>query len=575
MGRLFWKFFFSILLAQLAATVAIGGAFWLKNRETGPSRRYDIDTGPRAEDAIASAAATLEFGGVKAMQSLLENMDRHRVHAVDETGHELLGRIVKPNAVQEAREVLKQGDRQRVVREVKAGDGHSYLLFLPQREPPGPMGPGSPQLLAGAGLAGIAGGASAPFGQPGMPPPDGPRMYGRGEMGGGDGPRSGPGRGAYGHPGSTGTPAPDGRPPVPDQGGAGMPGRGGPGGPGGFGGMDGPDGRGGFGDRGEPGGPRGPEGFGGPGGPGGPPQHFQPLAPFIPIAAAVIASLLFAALLAWYFARPIRSLRQAFEAASRGDLAPRFTQTANKRGDELTDLGRDFDHMTARLRSLIDGQTRLLHDVSHELRSPLARLQAAIGLAHQQPEKAHATLERIERESVRMDKLVGELLTLARLESGSVTAPKEAVSMAELLDEIVADAEFEAASTDRAIELQGEAEVAVTGQADLLARAIENIVRNAIKHSPAGGTVRVELDTDEAKQRLHIRVLDRGPGVAEQDLQTIFQPFFRSTDTPKDVEGHGLGLAIAQQVVHTHGGTLTASNREGGGLCVKITLPTT
>jgi signal transduction histidine kinase len=230
--------------------------------------------------------------------------------------------------------------------------------------------------------------------------------------------------------------------------------------------------------------------------------------------------------------------------------------------------------MTARLRSLIDGQTRLLHDVSHELRSPLARLQAAIGLAHQQPEKAHATLERIERESVRMDKLVGELLTLARLESGSVTAPKEAVSMAELLDEIVADAEFEAASTDRAIELRGEAEVAVTGQADLLARAIENIVRNAIKHSPAGGTVRVELDTDQAKQRLHIRVLDRGPGVAEQDLQTIFQPFFRSTDTPKDVEGHGLGLAIAQQVVHTHGGTLTASNREGGGLCVQITLPT-
>eukprot|EP01041_Mallomonas_annulata_P035871 gene35871-58887_t len=143
--------------------------------------------------------------------------------------------------------------------------------------------------------------------------------------------------------------------------------------------------------------------------------------------AAVLASLLFAVLLAWYFSRPIRSLRQAFEAASRGDLAPRFAHAAGKRGDELSGLGRDFDRMTARLRSLMDAQTRLLHDVSHELRSPLARLQAAIGLAHQQPEKAHATMERIERESVRMDKLVGELLTLARLESGPINQAREQI----------------------------------------------------------------------------------------------------------------------------------------------------
>lgn len=566
MGRLFWKFFFSILLAQLAATVAIGGAVWLKNRDAYQQRRLDIDTGPRAEDAIASAAATLEFGGVKAMQSLLENMDRHRVHAVDELGHELLGRIVKPNAVLEARNLLKQGDRQRVVREVKAADGHRYLLFLPRPDMPGPIGPGSPQLFTGAGLAGITAAASASFGQPGMPPPDGPRLRGPGEGSNGPGGPHGPPRpmadagagGAYGQ-----RARPEGGPVGPG-------GQQGPGGTGGVGGPGGPAGREGFGG---PGGPGGPESFGGPGGPGGPPQRFQPLAPFIPIAAAMIASLLFAALLAWYFARPIRALRQAFEAASHGDLQARFAHTAGKRGDELTDLGRDFDHMTARLRSLIDGQTRLLHDVSHELRSPLARLQAAIGLAYQQPDKAHATLQRIERESVRMDKLVGELLTLARLESGSVMSPKESVNMAELLDEIVADAEFEAASSDRAIELRGEADVAVMGQADLLARAIENIVRNAIKHSPEGGTVRVELDADEARRCLHIRVLDRGPGVAQQDLQTIFQPFYRSSDTPKDVEGHGLGLAIAQQVVHTHGGTLAATNREGGGLCVRITLP--
>lgn len=117
-----------------------------------------------------------------------------------------------------------------------------------------------------------------------------------------------------------------------------------------------------------------------------PPRMDSPYRTFIPLAAAIAASLLFAFLLAWYFARPIRDLRQAFEAASHGNLAPRF-HASGKRGDELTDLGRDFDRMTGRLRSLMDSQTRLLHDVSHELRSPLARLQAAIGLAHQQPEK--------------------------------------------------------------------------------------------------------------------------------------------------------------------------------------------
>jgi signal transduction histidine kinase len=299
----------------------------------------------------------------------------------------------------------------------------------------------------------------------------------------------------------------------------------------------------------------------------------RPLAPFVPIAAAVLASLLFAALLAWYFSRPIRSLRQAFEAASHGDLTPRFAHITTKRGDELSDLGRDFDRMTARLRSLMDGQTRLLHDVSHELRSPLARLQAAIGLAHQQPEKAHSSMERIERECIRMDKLVGELLTLSRLEAGALNTPAEEISMAELLEEIVADAEFEAASHGRAIELNGVADVAVSGHADLLARAIENIVRNAIKHSPAGGLVRVELLADEAAEHLRIRVLDRGPGVATADLQAIFEPFFRSSGAPKDVEGHGLGLAIAQQVVQAHGGAIAACNRVDGGLCVEVTLP--
>ncbi|WP_295992789.1 ATP-binding protein [Rugamonas sp.] len=308
---------------------------------------------------------------------------------------------------------------------------------------------------------------------------------------------------------------------------------------------------------------------------GGPPPgpRFQPLTPFVPIAAAVTASLLMAVLLAWYFSRPIRELRLAFEAASGGDLAPRFAGIAGKRGSELNDLGRDFDRMTARLRNLIDGQTRLLHDVSHELRSPLARLQAAIGLAHQQPDKMAASMERIERESVRMDLLVGQLLTLARLEAGAISAAQEEISMADLLDQIADDASFEAAAQRRSVVREGEADVRVIGQADLLGRAIENVVRNAIKHSDDGGVVELQLRAVPDARRLCIRVLDRGPGVPAADLDAIFQPFFRASGMHKDIEGHGLGLAIAQHVVLAHGGSIAASNRPDGGLCVEIELP--
>ncbi|GGY39345.1 sensor histidine kinase [Pseudoduganella albidiflava] len=493
MGRLFWKFFLSILLAQVAATVGIGGALWLKNRAAQQERRPAIDTSPPAAMAIESAAATLEFGGPQALGRLLENMDRHRVFAVDDLGKELLGRIVNPVQVAAARAVLDNGDT-RVVRRITLPNGRRYLLFLPAQDRMTPLYSGDARpLLAGAGMPMPEVGPRPPGLRPGFP--------------------QGAAR-PYPDPAS-GTPGP----------------------------MPGPDG------------PRG---------------RFQPLTPFIPLAAALVASLLFAALLAWYFSRPIRALRQAFEAASQGDLAPRFAG-AGRRGDELADLGRDFDRMTARLRNLMDGQRRLLHDVSHELRSPLARLQAAIGLAHQNPARMAASFGRIERESVRMDKLVDELLTLSRLEAGALSGTREEIDVAELLHGIVGDAQFEATAQGRTVAAQGMADVVLLGQPDLLARAIENVVRNAIKHSPAGENIVVEGTVEGGT--LRIRVLDRGPGVAPQDLRTIFEPFFRSSGTEKDVEGHGLGLAIARQVVQQHGGTIGAANRDGGGLCVEIALP--
>lgn len=515
MGRLFWKFFLSIFLAQLAATVCIGGAVWLKNRNQSGSQQVSLDMSPPAEMAINAAASTLEFGGVKALKRMLENMERHRVYAVDEQGHELLGRSVNPRTLQESRERIKQDGKRRVVRQVTADDGKRYLLFLPSGERMRTLEGETRPLLAGLGdSAQIAMKAASVLPgddrrderRPPGPPPAGPQA---------DGP--GPGPAGFGNP-----PGP------------------------------GMDERRDMGDR--PWGPR-----------------FQPLGPWVPIAAATAASVLFAVLLAWYFSRPIRALRLAFDAAANGDLAPRFATESGKAGDELNDLGRDFDRMTARLRSLIDGQTRLLHDVSHELRSPLARLQAAIGLAHQQPEKWSASMERIERESVRMDKLVGELLTLARLEAGAIKASQEEISMADLLQQISDDAHYEAASQNRSVLQEGEADVRVIGQPDLLGRAIENVVRNAIKHSPEGGEVQLQMRSLAEARQLLIRVLDRGPGVSPADLDTIFQPFFRSSNA--STEGHGLGLAIAQHVIEAHGGSIKASNRAGGGLCVEMILP--
>jgi signal transduction histidine kinase len=458
MGRLFWKFFLCILLAQLAATIGVGAVFWLRDQaraQASGSAARTIDTGPPAEFLIDSAAATLAHGGSAALRDLVAGSTRHSVFVIDQDGNDMLKRPVTSEMRVQAEQLLKDG--RNVVRMLVAPDGARYMVFVRSlRTPRGGEGKG--------------------------PPEHGP---------------------------------------------------------------------------------------GGPGGPGGPPgRHFLP---YITMLGATVASLLFAALLAWYFSRPIRALRSAFEAASAGDLSPRFAVVNGVRGDELKDLGRDFDRMSARLRALMDAQRRLLHDVSHELRSPLARLQAAIGLAHQQPEKIGSTLERIERESVRMDKLVGELLTLSRLESPVALPAHEEVALMDLVEEIVADARFEAEPLNRQIEVRGKALVNLRCAPDLLWRALENVVRNAIKHSPEGGTVTIELSADINQAR--IAVLDRGPGVAPAELAAIFEPFYRSTTGAGNVDGHGLGLAIARRVIDAHAGTISAANREGGGLCVVITLP--
>jgi two-component system OmpR family sensor kinase len=217
-----------------------------------------------------------------------------------------------------------------------------------------------------------------------------------------------------------------------------------------------------------------------------------------------------------------------------------------------------------------------LHQVSHELRSPLARLQMAVGLARQQPDKLESSLVRIERESARMDVLVGELLELSRLESGDVQLEKELVNVNELLFSIVEDARFEGMAKQIAIQYQENLKaLTLSGQHDLLHRAIDNVIRNALKFSPPQSMIDIRteiLRTELKEHKVVIQVSDQGPGIVESELEHIFQPFFRGSAS-QQTDGHGIGLAIAKQIIEAHGGMIAVRNLPTKGLLVEITLP--
>jgi two-component system, OmpR family, sensor kinase len=301
-----------------------------------------------------------------------------------------------------------------------------------------------------------------------------------------------------------------------------------------------------------------------------------PKPPMPVMVAGVLTSLAVAALLAWYVSKPIRYLRQALNAAARGDLDVRIGESVGRRRDELADLGRDFDITAARLKLLMDGQRRLLHDVSHELRSPLARLQAAVGLVRQHPDSVDAAIDRVERESIRMDRLIDELLTLSRLEAGMGGRQHESVNVAELVAEVVSDATFElnSRSAPAAFDVRVEAlQLAkIMGNAEMLHRALENVVRNSVRYTPSEGRVHIVGEYDAVRREVRLIIADEGPGVAAAELASIFEPFFRGR-AAQGSAGHGLGLAITHRVIESHGGRISASNRTSGGLSVEIYLP--
>jgi two-component system OmpR family sensor kinase len=291
------------------------------------------------------------------------------------------------------------------------------------------------------------------------------------------------------------------------------------------------------------------------------------------LTATFIAILLFSAALTFYLILPVSRIRAAFGLLAGGDLKVRLGGNWLQRRDEISDMASDFNKMAERLEELVTSRDRLLADISHELRSPLARLYLAIALARQSPDKTQQSLERISREADKLDEMVGELLALTKLESG-ITTSSEYFFVSEIAAIVADDARFEAQEKGVIIDLvaspkcQGGEALAI-GSGKLISRAIENIVRNALRFSRRGDTITLEMETNAAGSTLTIR--DEGPGVKADQLPTLFEPFVQA-DTASG-QGYGLGLSIAKRAVLAHRGTIEAANDARGGLVIMVWIP--
>jgi two-component system, OmpR family, sensor kinase len=293
--------------------------------------------------------------------------------------------------------------------------------------------------------------------------------------------------------------------------------------------------------------------------------------PVAPLVIAVLASLVFGGFLAWYLSRPLEHLRWGLQRMAEGQLGTRVEPLMRGRRDEIADLAHDIDGMAAQLQALIAARDRLLHDISHELRSPLSRIQAAIGLHKQGSSQVDVMVERVERETLRLDALIDEMLTLHRL-TAAVPVSRTTVDLIELLHDIAADADFEGRAMNRSVRIEAPERFIAEVDGELLYRAFENVIRNAVKHTAEGSTVQVRAHAPAGDKQLEVVVSDHGPGVPPHMLEAIFEPFVR-IDQREASRGVGLGLAIARSAVLAHGGTIEASLADSGGLRIRIALP--
>jgi two-component system, OmpR family, sensor kinase len=442
LGRLFWKFFVFVWLAQLAAMSCLAWLVWLAERRADVS---EVATGPIAVSLVHAAAVTLKYGGPAAFAQWSNELAGPPVLAIDDTGQEVLNRPVPQRALANLRRLQSGPQATPEILSVRVGDGEQYILFSIDQAL---RGPGLRRPLPGAAWMRA------------LPPPA--------------------------------------------------------------------------------------------------------------LIATLAGSVLTATLLALYIAKPVRSLRRALNAAAAGDLNRRVSADIGRRHDELADLGQEFDRMAQRLQASMAAQRQLLHDVSHEVRSPLARLQAAVELMREDPSKLVAMLEHVDADIARIDQLVGELLTLSRLEAGEGIGQQHRIDLGALVGEIVDDVRFEAQSHRSTVTWTEHERVMISGVPLLLRSAVENVVRNALQHAP-GSDILIEADIDKDLKLYCLRVIDHGPGLAPQELEHMFEPFFRGRKA--ETSGHGLGLAIARRSIEAHGGTITARNCIDGGLCVEIVLP--
>ncbi len=288
-------------------------------------------------------------------------------------------------------------------------------------------------------------------------------------------------------------------------------------------------------------------------------------------AALLLTALLVCYALARYLSSPIQKIRRATQKLAEGDLSTRVGDEVGNRRDELAVLAKDFDVMAERIESLVTSQQRLSRDVSHELRSPLARMAVALEIAKQKSNgDASPVFDRIEAEAHRLNEMIGRLLTLSRLETGAQDFERAAIDLKALVEQTVSDADFEATAVGKSVRITNADKCSIVGSDELVSSAVENVLRNAVRYTRDGTTVDVSLTSKDGKATVTVR--DHGGGVPEDELTNLFRPFYRVGEArDRGSGGTGLGLAIAEQAIKAHKGRIAARN-EDGGLIVEMSF---